>query len=180
MCPCPDGTYETADKTCADCAYQCETCVTSPDLCLTCKASRVTEHVCECPDGEFDVGVAECADCDEQCETCIEYSDYCLVCSGERTPPPTCPIPPDVAQSAKIEDIPVGSAKVFACADACLTCSNTATNCDICDVNRDQDQAPSCPCLYGFYEENGVCVECPYQCDDCSSAEICTVCAGNR
>jgi hypothetical protein len=80
-----------------------------------------------------------CAECDLQCETCVDEADKCILCSGDRITPPECVIPPDVAQSAKVGDVPVGSAKVFECADACLTCSTYATNCEICDANRDQE-----------------------------------------
>jgi len=54
--------------------------------------------------------------------------------------------------SAKIIDVPVGSAKFIACDASCLTCEISGTNCLSCDLNR--SSAPSCLCNEGFYEDS--------------------------
>lgn len=95
--------------------------------------------------------------------------------------PPECTLIPDSAQSAKLEDVPVGSAKVFECADECATCSGSAGNCVTCEDNR---EGAACTCIDGYFEEEvdgvNVCSECSFRCSKCSSLDFCTECAGNR
>jgi len=95
--------------------------------------------------------------------------------------PPECTLIPDTAQSAKIGDVPVGSAKVFECADECATCSGSPGNCASCEEFR---EGLACTCIDGYYEDEvdgvKVCLECSFRCKTCSSFDFCTECAGDR
>lgn len=87
---------------------------------------------------------------------------------------------PDSAQSAKIGEVPVGSAKVITCADECATCSGTPGNCVECEEFRD---GAGCPCIDGYFEEEvdgvRICSPCSFRCLKCSSVDFCIEeCAG--
>jgi proprotein convertase subtilisin/kexin type 5 len=88
---------------------------------------------------------------------------------------------PDTAESAKIGDVPVGSAKVFECADECATCSGSPGNCETCEEFR---EGVACTCIKGYFEEtvNGVkvCSPCSFRCLACTSYDFCTECSGDR
>lgn len=151
-------------------------------ICTECEANREGLTSCDCPYGTYEVaGEAFCPDCVLPCETCVEDPEACEICAdGYENPPDCTPIPP-TAQSAKIGEVPVGSAKVFACSDECQTCSGTASNCVDCAENRD---GPGCPCIDGYFEEEidgvRVCTECSYKCVTCSSIDFCDECDGDR
>lgn len=146
---------------------------------MICAGNRVNAPTCNCPEGTYETNVPTCPSCDEKCATCIDNPTNCTTCASDREQaPPECPILPPAISSVKVTDIPVGSAVTVNCDFKCKTCAEAHNNCITCDANR--HQPPSCPCLAGHFESEEVCHPCSYKCVDCTSADVCTTCSGNR
>jgi hypothetical protein len=174
-CVCESGKYFNGkNKMCEACHYACKSC-TSYRKCTKCShETRPELSVCECKDGYYENGTSECPKCEKQCAICEKKPDNCIVCSGERIDPPSCVVPPPSAKSAKITDVPVGSAKVILCDYKCNTCEKDKDNCLTCRENR--NLAKGCDCNRGYYEKAKICVECPDYCIECNGPNDCTVC----
>jgi len=115
VCDCPVGKFETGAEYCSECSVKCLNCEDFATNCIDCShETRDPPELCPCIDGYFDVGTDACEECSLPCETCVNDPDYCIVCADGYENPPTCTWI-DVAQSAKVENVPVGSAKVTVC-----------------------------------------------------------------
>lgn len=157
---------------CKECSYKCLEC-TSFEVCSACSGNRHMEDFCECPSGTFDDGVEVCPNCRIECDECQYTRENCIICSGDLVDPPACTEPIPVAQSAVVEDVPVGSAKLITCAYNCETCSQSPGNCASCVEHR--ENAPHCTCVDGYYELNEACLPCDWRCPTCT-ATACTSC----
>lgn len=141
--------------------------------CDVCSGNRLMKDFCECPSGTFDDGTEFCPDCRDECVECLYTKENCIICTEPLVDPPECNEPIPVAQSAIVEDIPVGSAKLITCNYNCETCLQSASNCDTCGEHR--ENPPTCSCVPGYYELNEVCNECDWRCPTCTATE-CTSC----
>ena len=74
-------------------------------------------------------------------------------------------------KAAKVESVPVGSAKVIDCNCRCATCEKDSDKCLTCEANR--VNKPDCECAVGYYESGCTCELCPWKCIKCTSADSC-------
>lgn len=102
MPPCPAGQFRDWDKSCSNCARNCDACEDNFGTCITCSHSSYIIHDqdCECPEGWFDngsscskeIGTCEagfflitsdnmCAPCVDNCVTCTDETGVCESCA---------------------------------------------------------------------------------------------------
>ncbi len=75
----------------------------------------------------------------------------------------------------------LGTTQCYPCfAPLCQSCNQTtATVCNSCVLGAAVNANNVCACLSGFYQDGALCPRCPYQCQTCSVASVCTTCADN-
>ncbi|KAM3128076.1 hypothetical protein pb186bvf_019839 [Paramecium bursaria] len=64
------------------------------------------------------------------------------------------------------------------CSIICLSCFESDSYCLTCNVQR--QNPPQCSCIDGYWENNLICQQCPFQCLSCTNETDCQTCRGNR
>ncbi|CAG9316198.1 unnamed protein product [Blepharisma stoltei] len=212
-CVCNAGYYFSSNTVCSECQDQCATCSGSADNCLACvdtthmtgapacacpANSAIVQNACVCNTGYFYSSVTQCSACASQCATCSNTNTNCNTCidTTHMTAAPTCACP---SNSILIGGTCTCSQGYFystattctQCQPQCLTCSNSATNCDSCTDTVHMTAAPACACPTNsaisngkcicntgyYFSSNGVCSPCASQCATCSiSNTSCSTC----
>merc|ERR1712080_429958 len=110
------------DDKCQKCDVKCKTCKDSKTGCTSCSGNRRPKN-CNCPTGHYDAGKEVCPKCGPKCATCEGAADKCISCKPPLVKPAKGCVKPDpVVRSAKVSDIPVGSAKAYRCSHKCKKC----------------------------------------------------------
>ncbi|KAL4480242.1 hypothetical protein ABPG74_020758 [Tetrahymena malaccensis] len=182
QCPCNTGYIDISDV-CQQCPLNCDVC-TSQSVCsqcsqnyyltvqgsctsscpqtfvvdstqkqCVCDANRTLQNnLCPCNSSYVDIS-GVCKPCSSNCDQCNSQTS-CTVCQQNYylTADMTC---------------------VATCPQTFVVNVNQ-TQC-ICDVNRTLTNN-MCPCNSGFLDINGICQQCPQNCNTCSSQTICTAC----
>ena len=164
---CPIGYFANELNECIICNSECQTCINSPDTCVTCDASGLTpfyddnqstcisncrtigeigfEFECtpSCPDGLYD---------DETSPSCLPCDSDCLLCNSDID----CVQCNPLSQNNKlyngicVSNCPSGT---FLESNICINCHGSCASCSS-DTNNDCTS-----CFSGFHLENGECVE---------------------
>ncbi|KRX08807.1 Insulin-like growth factor binding protein, N-terminal [Pseudocohnilembus persalinus] len=173
LCGCADGYYDDGiSSSCQVCDRKCKTCSGTADNCLTCyDSTRENPPTCSCVGNLQDDGVSpSCVTCSYKCDTCSSINT-CINCSSvTRDPAPTCGCSPGYYEAN------VGDTDCTACSSPCQNCSSKTT-CTSCIPGSNRNGTPSCTCISGFYDYNGICYPCQFPCQNCSnSAKTCLTC----
>lgn len=182
---CPDGTYETPEKSCAPCSKACATCYGSlPTQCLSCSSPKLFLYslsTClqECPRGwKSNKEETECQPCPPSCANCdAKFAcENCKLGYFLRTDTRTC---------------------VVACPEGYYhdritkTCQPCHPDCEACIGPRDtqcarcrkgsfyyQRKCTKQGCPKGFFADLSIweCAPCPKGCQSCLGPDSCEVC----
>ena len=181
---CPQGTYETPEKTCEPCSKACLTCYGGLSTnCLSCgqnKALLQSKTVCvkQCPRGFREDNKQVCVACSSHCSECND-ADECENCQlgfylqtdNSKACVPTCPEGHYKDKSTR-------------------TCQLCHPDCDTCVGPRDT-QCAKCKkgsfyfqrkcrteCPSGFFPDLSIaeCVPCPKGCQACLAYDSCEIC----
>ena len=183
---CPQGTYETPEKTCEPCSKACLTCYGGLSTnCLSCGGPNKgllyypkTQCVKQCPQGFREDSNHVCVTCSaSHCLGCND-ADECEICgkglylrTDTKTCVPTCP-------QGHYED------------KSTRTCQLCHPDCDTCVGPRDT-QCAKCKkgsfyfqrkcraeCPGGFFPDLSIaeCVPCPKGCRACLAYDSCEIC----
>ena len=190
---CPTGYYSNG-TTCLACASTCATC-SSFNVCLTCDSASATPYlngtncVSTCPNGTYLSGTS-CLACNSNCVTCKTTSTTCTSCKAgmylnvlTNTCVTSCPT--NYVGSNGVCDCAVNYYGATCTACNCGlggTCDDGATGSGNCTCNTGYKQTtvngPCNTCASGYFLSGTTCVACPANCTTCSSATVCTQCAG--
>lgn len=185
--PCGVGWYD-AGIDCQQCDAKCETCITSPSNCLSCKAGKAMIP-------------PACPDCQSPCVTCSGTTTECTSCGGVTF------LNGNICLAA--ENCPTGTYATNNicdnCDPSCETCVDTSKKCltchspkvisgsecvAVCPEKFHQVGSFCCPvscssctnsetcvsCLDGFYNKEGSCLDCSENCQTCVDFDKCLTC----
>ena len=182
---CPDGSYETPEKSCVLCSKKCVTCYGPlENQCLSCQApklfiSSLTSCLKKCPRGwRSNKDGDTCVPCPPNCANCNSDDDCenCLRGFYLRTDTQGC-----------VATCPDGQFKD----ETTMTCQFCHADCDTCTGSR-QTQCAKCKkgshyfhrkcskeaCPSGYFADLNIseCAPCPKGCKSCLSPDSCEVC----
>lgn len=156
LATCPLFTTVQVLTECIDCNSNCQTCLGSPDYCLSCPiTSYLLQNQClsTCPDNLIGYN--------KKCESC---SSPCLTCNTTPYTCTSCESPYLLSNNKCLENCPVNTTIPTnnicePCDPSCLYCSNSTDYCTICTsgISYYGTCLESCP--LGYYEYAGSCIE---------------------
>ncbi|CAD8137831.1 unnamed protein product [Paramecium octaurelia] len=166
QCLCKNGFYEHNQQNCAQCDLTCETCEITNTNCITCTSEfnrQLTANMCLCIDGFYEAGI-------EKCQKCSNLAKHVNL------------LPQIVYLAMKLNNIGFNTTinvyanldilnKIQQSVQECLTCKGSANLCTSCDIDSkriDQSIIHKCPCISGFYQDEGyICQKCHIKCQSC-------------
>uniref|UniRef100_A0A8C5MTT0 Proprotein convertase subtilisin/kexin type 5 n=1 Tax=Leptobrachium leishanense TaxID=445787 RepID=A0A8C5MTT0_9ANUR len=179
-----DQTRTNVYKICKKCDASCLTCSGPGDKnCSSCPDSYILEgSVCImgtiCKDGEYLDASEKCKSCDAPCVKCTgPGKDHCIGCSFTRI----------LDEGHCVLVCPVGKYELnrqcHRCHHTCLDCvgsePDTCTSCGD-DENARKRYLYDGECRYacpkGYHATDNICVQCPENCELCSSDSTCIKC----
>ncbi|CAD8047667.1 unnamed protein product [Paramecium sonneborni] len=179
-CKCND-TYFSDGKQCKQCNQICLACVSSFDVCSSCKnlanmSQSPINGKCRCNDGYY-WNSNSCQQCIAPCATCEDQAISCTTCNNQ-----TLIVNDDnkcICKEGYLSS-PNNPYQCELCQINCFTCEDFNNKCTSCYENYLlNDDTNTCFCPEGFYEVDNTCNECPKLCSKCLSDKICIECIEN-
>ncbi|KAL4487833.1 hypothetical protein ABPG73_005093 [Tetrahymena malaccensis] len=188
-CLCSNDYFENQQtQQCQKCNTSCSSCQGNTNFCTACKENAFLNSlgICTCLPRYYLSLEGDCLKCHYSCSNCLGGTEYdCLECSSKtRTLIQIQQSQLKFTCFCNQGYFDSGADDCQICSPLCMTCIQSANICLKCypeELSKRILVNNLCVCKVGYKEnQNGVCVQCPYDCSMCDSSGNCIQCSNSQ